>query len=182
MFYEIKDLVLIAKEFKYHQTPCYKLFTESNETTINALNPQNQDNDNGNTIDTGDFESVTKCAKEQIIMQNQAISLNVLHELYGLQMHDTRYIIDCNLLFPISYSFSQQEQNDIVISASAIDAHKNEIKRESSILEVADYLRNEIMIYSKNIPKLSWPPTHDELTADERVPPEALITFLTHLL
>ena len=71
---------------------------------------------------------------------------------------------------------------NIVISASAIDAHKNEIRRESSILEVADYLRNEIMIYSKNIPKLSWPPTRDELTADERAPPEALITFLTHLL
>jgi hypothetical protein len=38
------------------------------------------------------------------------------------------------------------------------------------------------MEYSKNIPKLSWPPTHEELTTDERVPPEALITFLTHLL
>ena len=117
MFYEIKDLDLIAKEFKYHQTPCYKSFTKSNETTINLLNPQNQDNDNGTTIDTGDLESVTKCVKEQILMQNQAISMNVLHELYGLQTHDTRYRNKLkNRLqsaFPDQLCFLQQEQNQL---------------------------------------------------------------------
>ena len=48
-------------------------FTNFNETTINPLNSQHQDNDNTNTIDAGYFESVTKCVKEQIVMQNQAI-------------------------------------------------------------------------------------------------------------
>ena len=146
MFYEIKDLDLIAKEFKYHQTPCYKSFTKSKETIINPLNPQNQDNDDGNTIESGDFESVTKCVKEQILMQNQAISMNVLHELYGLQTHDTRYRNKLkNRLqsaFPDQLCFlpRRTKSANIVISASAIDAHKDEIKRESSILEVADYL------------------------------------------
>ena len=73
MFYEIKNIDLIAKEFKFHQTPCYKSFTKPNETTLNLSNPPNQDNDKDVTTNTGDFESVTKCVKEQILMQNQAI-------------------------------------------------------------------------------------------------------------
>ena len=54
-------------------------------------------------------------------MQNQAISMNVLHELYGLQTHDTRYR---NKLKHNQQS-AFPKKNKINISASAIYAQKN---------------------------------------------------------
>ena len=54
---------MIATEFKYHQTSCYKTFTKPDETTLNLLNLPNQNNDKDVTTNTGDFESVTKSVK-----------------------------------------------------------------------------------------------------------------------
>ena len=39
---------------------------------------------------TGNFEVVAKCVEEKILNENQAVSMTVLHELYGLP-EDARY-------------------------------------------------------------------------------------------
>ena len=41
--------------------------------------------------DTGNFEVVAKCVEEKILNKNQAVSMTVLHELYGLHPEDARY-------------------------------------------------------------------------------------------
>ena len=114
--------------------------------------------------------------------------MTVLHELFGLQPNDSRYRNKLKnrfqSTFPDQLYFLTAKANtaDIVISASAVDAHEDDIKRDSNIVKVADFLRDDILEYSKNIPKLSWPPSLDELTADIRSPPESLTLFLNHLL
>ena len=41
--------------------------------------------------DTGNFDVVAKCVEEKILNKNQAISMTVLHELYGLHPEDAKY-------------------------------------------------------------------------------------------
>ena len=67
MYFEIKDLDLIAKEFKYHQIPCYKNFTKEKSTASNELSETK-----------GDFKAVEDCIKSQIILQQQAVSMITL--------------------------------------------------------------------------------------------------------
>ena len=43
-----------------------------------------------NVRSTGNFEVLAKCVEERILNENQAISMTVLHELYGLHP-DARY-------------------------------------------------------------------------------------------
>ena len=83
MYYEIKDLDLIAKEFKYHQTPCYKTFTK--DSTIPGAGKESHKNE----VDEikGDFEAVKCCITEQVIMQRKVVSMLALHEMYGNPSH-----------------------------------------------------------------------------------------------
>ena len=61
-----------------------------------------------NSYDKGDLEAVRKRI-QQVLGHNQAVSMNILHALYGLQPSDTRYrhVLKngCNTTFPINYSF-----------------------------------------------------------------------------
>eukprot|EP00794_Sanderia_malayensis_P001775 gene1775-1977_t len=63
LFYEIKDMDLIAKEFKYHDF-CYKDFTRKEPQ------PSNQFWDT-----RGDFDAVVSCIDGRIVLQNEAISM-----------------------------------------------------------------------------------------------------------
>ena len=82
LFYEIRDIDLIAKEFKYHDF-CYREFTRK---VANANTKQFEDNDA-----KGNFDKVTDYIQRKVLSQNQAISMTVLHDLYGLHTQDTRY-------------------------------------------------------------------------------------------
>ena len=52
----------------------------------------------------------------------------------------------------------------------------------TDIIEVARYLPKDIEKYHLVLPELSWPPTIEELTADNRLPPALVTLFLTNLL
>ena len=55
LFFEIEDLDLITKEFKYHQTPCYKSFTKD----VNSATDKKSKNDtSSDTNEKGDFKGV----------------------------------------------------------------------------------------------------------------------------
>ena len=139
MYFEIKDLDLIAKEFKYHQTPCYKNFTKEKCTVISIELP-----DCNELSETkGDFKAVEDCIKSQIIMQQQAVSMITLHELYGVHPTGTRYRSKLKkkneATFPNQLCFLTAKVNtaEIVISVDTIHAHKNDLHRDANILRVA---------------------------------------------
>ena len=72
---------LIAKEFKYHDV-CYREFTRKENETHKKPPEDVRDTDN--------LEVVAKCVEEKILNKNHAVSMTVLHELYGPHPKDTR--------------------------------------------------------------------------------------------
>ena len=84
LFFEIKDLDLIAKEFKYHDA-CFREYTKKSDKV------QKRNESHSDIQETGNYEVVVKCIEDKIIGQNQAISISILHDLYGLHSGDTRY-------------------------------------------------------------------------------------------
>ena len=71
---------------------------------------------------------------------------------------------------------------EILIDAS-IPVNEMAFKdKEGCIIKCAEYLREEIVEHSKNLPELSWPPSLEELYQNERTPPQSLLLFLKHIL
>ena len=66
LYYKIKDLDLIAKEFKYHE-PCYREFTPKIRQ-VNLPNPKEPH-------PAGDFVSVVECINVKVLCENQAVSM-----------------------------------------------------------------------------------------------------------
>ena len=65
------------------------------------------------------------------------------------------------------------------------EVNLNEInfhKQQECVIAAAEYLRQVILDYSEQLPELHWPPTVEELTAEERNPPPLLVMFLQELL
>ena len=80
LYFEIKDADLIANEFKYHES-CYKEYTRKEKSSVKNVE---------NERSLGDFDRVKQCIEEKILAQNQAISIRVLHDLFGVHTEDTR--------------------------------------------------------------------------------------------
>ena len=78
LFFEIKDLDLIANKFKYHEC-CYKDFTRKEKHLTPSL------------YGKGNFEKVRACIEKKVLTENQAVSMRILRDLYGLSTDDTRY-------------------------------------------------------------------------------------------
>ena len=49
-------------------------------------------------------------------------------------------------------------------------------------MQAAECLREDILDHAQSIPNLSWPPSIDDLSSDERKPPESLESFLRQML
>ena len=94
MHEEIKNECLIAKEFKFHSV-CYRNFTrgfsrkEREKSTTNV--PSTSDNASVALHISSNFDLVKEYITDKILDQKQAISMLVLHEIYGLNPGDTRY-------------------------------------------------------------------------------------------
>ena len=80
--YEIKDIDLIAKEFKYHQH-CYREFTRpikrKSAETERSCSQQ------------GDHLKVQEIIEKNVLLYHQAIAVALLHKAFGLETNDNRY-------------------------------------------------------------------------------------------
>ena len=81
-------------------------------------------------------------------------------------------------------TFLQHQKNDplVVINANVSLSDINFSNNSECIIKAAEYSREDIIRYGDSMPELSWPPTANELSSDERVIPPSLLTFLNHLL
>ena len=122
MYYEIKDLDLIAKEFKHHDV-CYREFTRKEDITHEKRKSLED------VRGAGNFEVVAKCVKEKILNENEAVSMTVLHELYRLHPEDGRYRgklkARIRTAYPEKLLFLSLRQNtaEIVVSAEGVNSH-----------------------------------------------------------
>ena len=178
LFFAIKDMDLIAKEFKYHDF-CYKDFTRketSSEKQKQVASTQ------------GNFDAVVACIEDRVIAQNEAISIAAIHEIFGVHPKDTRY--RSKLKSKLQSKFRDQllflhvdgKTPEVVINSECIKAHTMVKNRDLIIKEAADFLREDIQTYASNLPELSWPPCIEELNVETRQPPVSVTSFLSQLL
>ena len=107
--------------------------------------------------------------------------------MYGLQVDNKRY---ANLLKErINAKFneqililSQQNRSGPEYIASKDISKNSSQHRIDTIQTAASYLREDISTYVDNLKKIVWPPTIEQLSADERKPPESVRGFFETVL
>ena len=175
---------ILAKEFKYHES-CYKEFTRKKKKTP-SLSQKEKDAPRY-SLD-GNFEAVRECIEEKILKENQAVSMKVVHDIFGLETEDTRYRSKLKsrikTTFPSKLYFLTVNSNipEVVINASAIDSHITFNDHSHIIQQAARYLREDILEYVSTKPELTWPISLEEVSSDSRQPPESVLEFLSCLL
>ena len=175
LFFEIEDSDLIAKEFKYHEC-CYKDFTRKEKHLTPSL------------YGKGNFEKVKAYTEEKVLTENQAVSMRILHDLYGLSTDDTRYrgklkaTIQSEFTDKLHFVFINETTPEVVISTESIKSHVFINDKEHLLYQAAEYLRADIEEHAKNLPELSWPINIDELDSENRNSPESVTSLLTQLL
>ena len=153
IYFEIKDVDLIAKELTYHRH-CYKEFTrKKSEKLLNV-----------NKTQKGDYQKVKDIIEKLVLNQNQAVSMANIHNAYALHPNDTRYRSKLKERIENDYKkqllFVKVKNNspDVVISSKALDSHLILNENEVLLKEAAVILRNDILNYLNNMSEVAWPP------------------------
>ena len=114
--------------------------------------------------------------------------MRILHDLYGLSTHDTRYRsklkvrIQSEFTDELHFVFINETTPEVVISTESIKSYVLFNDKEHLLNQAAEYLRVDIEEHAKNLPELPWPINIDELDSENRNPPESVTSFLTQLL
>ena len=125
---------------------------------------------------------------KRVLSQNQAVSMSLIHELYGIHIHDTRYRNTLKsriqLQFPHKLLFVSicKTTSEVVISKDGIILHTLLNSPHIIIKEAAELLCSDILDYASNIPKIDWPPYIEDLRAEGTQPPPLVTLFLNQLL
>ena len=155
--YEIKDLDLISKEFKYHSS-CYKEFTCGHsakcrtDTSTNSVKSTYEETKP--SIRTFDIIAVEESIEIHVIRDHEALSMSQLQDVYSDKTQKDIYVrrnmkkksveIFGNKLIFIT---ARPNTPDVVISSDAIESTINMSDKESSIKRVASYLREDVQEY-----------------------------------
>ena len=160
LYYEINDLDLIAREFKYHKK-CYndinrgfafKARIESSEKA-ECLLTEPASYSYPHTHNYHDLDAVKRCIEQKILLEKQVISIRTLHEIYDIQEASepssecsrTRNKLKKKIVSlygeKLVFLTSRVNTPEIVISAATIDTQVVVSDKESSIMKVANYLR-----------------------------------------
>ena len=129
-----------------------------------------------------------KLVSKKVLTENQAVSMSILHDLYGLSTDDTRYRnklkarIQSEFTDKLHFVFINETTPEVVISTESIKSRVLFNDKEHLLNQAAEYLRADIEEHAKNLPELSWPINIYELDSENRNPPESVTSFLTQLL
>ena len=188
LYNEIKDLDLIAKEFKVHKH-CYQHYT-----TGYAAGSRSKETDaNGTTepessYSAGKFEEVKQFVDDEVLGLGKAVSMKVVHEIYDLEVGDKRYRhklkkrLQNHYKEKISFVTPKGKAAEVLIPSDCLDGSFLNYCATKSIQAAANYLRDEILNKFKDLPELDWPPSLEQLSDSARTPPESLHTFLDILI
>ena len=162
LHYEIKDLDLISKEFKYHSY-CYKEFTRGcsakcrTDTSTNSAKSTYEET--APSRRTFDIKAVEEFIEIHAIRDDETVSMSQLQDVYGNKTQKDIYVRR-NMkkkvveIFGDKLIFITVRSNtpDVVISSEAIESILNMSDKESSIKRVASYLRGDIQEFCRSLP------------------------------
>ena len=171
---------LIAKELHYHLS-CYRSFTRGFSRNFQDSEPQTStENDDVELSATGDFQAVKDIISRQITDGKQAVSMAILHEVYGLGVGNTRYRSKLKARIIREYgnrlSFVAMHANKCeLVFDPTLPIHEIDFKNKDGCIEkAAKYLRDDIIKYKSNLPEFSWPPRVEDLRNNAMNMPESL--------
>ena len=140
----------------------------------------------------GDFESIKSFISGSILTLNQAVSITVLHQIYGTGLGNEnekvyrkklkKRIID---KYGESVMFLKVDKKTPEVVVSSEGLHSTTIVKDKTgiIKQAAEYhLQEEILEYTSNTDMLDWPPRLGQLKNSETNFSTNLTEFLTNLL
>ena len=142
---ENKNEDLTARELKCHRS-CYNKFRLSSVMfdgiSDNSASREYQEE--------GNYNSVTDYVIKHILNEKKAVSIAVLHTIYGLKPNDTRYRSKLKSRlkkdFPtLSFLNIGRNSPDIVIDGSTEFDEIAFNDKEGCLIKAAEYLRNDII-------------------------------------
>ena len=143
-YYENKDEDLIARELKCHRS-CYNKFRLSSVRFVGI-----SDNSESRDYQEGNYNAVTDFVSKHILNEMKAVSIAVLHIIYGLKPTDTRYRSKLksglkNDFLTLSFLNIGRNSPDVVIDVSAEFDEITFNDKEGCLIKVAKYWRNDII-------------------------------------
>ena len=175
---DIRDADLLAKEFQVHDK-CRLEYTRKRMFVEGE----------GSNEPSGNLELVKEFIKSNIIEGNQAVSMAVVHEMYGDgHLGDTRYrsklkqkILD---IYPEQLYFLTVDGKtpQVIVSKEGISSNNLMHTKECLLHNAAKALRQDILDYENSLPDLPWPPQVETLKERMESMPKSLTDFLSTLL
>ena len=139
-YYENKDEDLIARELKCHRS-CYHKFRLSSVRFVGI-----SDNSESREYQEGNYNAVTDFVSKHILNEMKAVSIAVLHIIYGLKPTDTRYRSKLKSglkkdFLTLSFLNIGRNSPDIVIDGSAEFDEITFNDKEGCLIKAAKYLK-----------------------------------------
>ena len=175
---DIRGADLLAKEFQVHG----KCRLEYTRTRMSVEGE-------GSNEPSGNLKLVKEFIKSNIIEGNQAVSMAVVHEMYGDgHLGDTRYrsklkqkILD---IYPEQLYFLTVDGKtpQVIVSKKGISSNNLMHTKECLLHNTAKALRQDTLDYESSLPDLPWPPQVETLKERMESMPKSLTDFLSTLL
>ena len=111
------------------------------------------------------------CIEKQVFSQNQSVSMSLIHELYGIHIHDTKYRnklksrIQSQFQDKLLFVSICKRSSEVVMSKDGINSHTLFNSSHIIIKEATVFLRSDILDYASNMPKIDRPPYIEDLRA-----------------
>ena len=126
-----------------------------------------------------------------ILTLNQAVSVTVLHQIYGTGFGNENEKIYRNKLKKriidehsesVMFLKVDWKTPEVVVSSEGLHSTMTVKDKTGIIKQAAEYLQEEILGYASNTDTLNWPPRLEQLKNSETNFPTNLSEFLTNLL
>ena len=175
---DIRNADLLAKEFQVHDK-CRLEYTRKRMSVEGE----------GSNEPSGNLELVKEFMKSNIIEGNQAVSMAVVHEMYGDgHLGDTRCrsklkqkILD---IYPEQLYFLTVDGKtpQLIVSKEGISSNNLMHTKECLLHNAAKALCQDILDFESSLPDLLWPPQVETLKEQMESMPKSLTDFLSTLL
>ena len=132
----------------------------------------------------GKFKEVTKFVEDEIIGLRKAVSMNVIHKIYDLGVHDSKYRnkrkkrLQNYFKEMISFIKPTTKASEIFIPTACIDASAINHNKMNTVQAATNYIREDILNKLESISITEWPPSKEQLSSPYHSPPESLCKFL----
>ena len=180
---QIQDVDLIAKELMIHKKCCLDYTRILDSTAENATEQLLRQ--------LGDIESVRTFISEAVFEQNQAVSITVLHRLYGTGYGQENEKIYRNKLKKrvfdehgdsLKFLKVDGKTPEVVVNSDGLNSTTIVRDKSMVLLKAAEYLLNDILEHIASCDISNWLPTMESLSEFDESFPTSLSLFLTKIL